>query len=147
MAISKRLFLQSKPRTSMETLIVTKELSLLIYITTWYLITFFPMTFLIKPSVDPQFCPPSTCPIRYLFNTLQQLFDGPYLLTLLTFLEPHQRLWLRDCLTPYYDLGSPNLDLDTFLNALDPLRYTLGYLGTTLGPFRHFIGLSSLRPS
>ena len=22
-------------------------------------------------SVDPQFCPPSTCPIRYLFDTLQ----------------------------------------------------------------------------
>ncbi|RVW41659.1 hypothetical protein CK203_068126 [Vitis vinifera] len=22
-------------------------------------------------EIDPQFCPPSTCPIRYLFDTLQ----------------------------------------------------------------------------
>ena len=65
----------------------------------------------------------------------------------LPFSESPQRFWSRDYLTPYCDLGSPNLDLDTFLNALGPLRYTLGYLGTTLGPFRHFIGLSSLRPS
>ena len=25
----------------------------------------------VDDSVDPQFCPPSTCPIRYLFDTLQ----------------------------------------------------------------------------
>ena len=27
--------------------------------------------------VDPPFCPPSTCPIRYLFSTLQQFPGGP----------------------------------------------------------------------
>ena len=30
--------------------------------------------------VDPPFCPPSTCPIRYLFHTLQQFLGGPLLL-------------------------------------------------------------------
>ena len=31
-------------------------------------------------DVDPPFCPPSTCPIRYLFNTLQQFHGDPLLL-------------------------------------------------------------------
>ena len=33
-----------------------------------------------KISVDSPFCHLSTCPIRYLFNTLQQFPSGPLLL-------------------------------------------------------------------
>ena len=31
-------------------------------------------------SVDPPFCSPNTCPIRYLFDILQQFPGGPLLL-------------------------------------------------------------------
>ena len=33
-----------------------------------------------KITVDPQFCPPSTCSIKYLFGTLWQFPGGPLLL-------------------------------------------------------------------
>ena len=43
-------------------------------------IKFFNKTTLKYLFVDPPFCPPSTCPIRYLFDTLPQFPSGPLLL-------------------------------------------------------------------
>ena len=62
-------------------------------------------------GVDPQFYPPIICPIKYLFDTLQQFLGSPQLLILLTFFEPARRLWLKDLSNLVVTLGSPNLDL------------------------------------
>ena len=70
--------------------------------------------------VDPPFCLPSTCPIRYLFSTLQQFPGGPLLLVQPIFSKPPQGLWLRDLSNFIVTLDSPNLDFGT----LGPFRYT-----------------------
>ena len=62
-------------------------------------------------SVHPPFCPPNTCPIMYLFRTLQQFPGDPLLLVQPIFSKPPWRLWLRDLFYPIVTLGSPNLDL------------------------------------
>ena len=77
----------------------------------------------LNSGVDLQFCPPNTCLIRYLFDTLQLTPWWPISTHTTYLLEPPQRLWLKDCLIPYYDLGSPNLDLGTFLKALGPFKH------------------------
>ena len=41
-----------------------------------------------KTDVDPQFCPPSTCSIKYLFGTLWQFPGGPLLLMKSIFSKP-----------------------------------------------------------
>ena len=66
-------------------------------------------------NVDPQFCPPITCSIKYLFGTLWQFLGGPLLLIIFTFFEPPRRLELRDLSNLIVILGSPNLDLGFFL--------------------------------
>ena len=92
--------------------------------------------------VDPPFCPLNTCPIRYLFGTLQQLPSGPLLLMQPIFSKPPWELWLRDLSNPIVTLSNPNLDLGS-LKHPKPIQIHLAhwvplqaYLGT-LDPFRY----------
>ena len=66
--------------------------------------------------VDPQFCHPSTCPIKYLSITLQQFLGGSLLLVYPIFSKPPWRPWLRDLSNPIVTLDSLNLDLGPFRN-------------------------------
>ena len=45
-----------------------------------------------RATIDPPFCPSSTCPIMCLFGTLQQFPSGPLLLMQLILQEPPWRL-------------------------------------------------------
>ena len=92
--------------------------------------------------VNPPFCLPSTCPIRYLFDTLQQFPGGPLLLVQPIFSEPPWGLWLRDLSNSIVTLGSPNLNLGQFRytwpirHHFRPTQASQAHLGT-LGPFRY----------
>ena len=102
-------------------------------------------------TVDSPFCLPSTCPIRYLFSTLQQFPSGSFLLVQPVFSKPPWSLWLRVSSDPIVILSSLNLALGFFSFLIQPIRHhpspiqvhlahkapSQAHLGTILGPLRH----------
>ena len=77
---------------------------------------------MLKDIVDPPFCPPSTCPIRYFFRILHQFPGGPLLLVSSIFSKSPWGLWLRDLSNPVVTLGSLNLDLGSLRYSYHHLR-------------------------